>query len=80
MDTVAPVTGADVSVLVTLPSNENVDAGAEDGVGDVGVAFRSLHAHADAKTASRTKLLVGRCPKKTDAGFIACYRRRSVRT
>jgi hypothetical protein len=80
MDTVAPVTGADVSVLVTLPSNENVDAGAEDGVGDVGVAFRSLHAHVDARTASRTTQPVGRRRKKASAGFIDGYRRRSVRT
>jgi hypothetical protein len=80
MDTVAPVTAADLSVLVTLPINENVDAGPADGVGDVGVAFRSLHAHVIAKTASRTKQLVGGCPKKTGAGFIACYRRLSVRT
>jgi hypothetical protein len=80
MDTVAPVIGADLSVLVTLPINENVDAGPADGVGDVGAAFWALHAQVDAKTASRTKQLVGGCPKESGAGFIACYRRRSVRT
>jgi hypothetical protein len=55
IDTVAPVTSAEVFVPVTLPLSENVVAGLGDGEGDVEVPLLLVHAHVQANAASRTK-------------------------
>jgi hypothetical protein len=56
MDTLAPVTDAKVSLLVTFPLNENVGAGLGDGDGDVAVPLLLLQAHVETNVRTTTQL------------------------
>ena len=53
MDRVAPVIGAEFSLLLTRPLNKNVVVGLGDGV--VAVPLSTLHAAVQANAESRTK-------------------------